>query len=101
MEAPELPQAAATTVKAKVWPAWTVVESTYGDDFLDWQLNPVNHLVMTSAPGTSYTLLTALQAVSTGSKPVWTVEANSDGSVTARSGDAEHVTDPDTVPREN
>lgn len=74
-----------------VSPAWTVVESTYGEDFLDWALNPVTHLVMTSAPGTSYRLLTVLQVVSAGSKPIWTVEAKSDCSVTARSGDAEHV----------
>ena len=74
-----------------VSPAWTVVESTYGEDFLDWALNPVTHLVMTSAPGTSYRLLTVLQVVSAGSTPVWTVEAKSDGSVTARSGDAEDV----------
>ena len=52
-----------------VTPTWPVAESDVGEDLIDSDDRPVNHLWMTSEPGATYRLVTVLEVLRPGEVP--------------------------------
>ena len=61
-----------------VTPTWTVTDSTYGEDFVDAKEQLVNHLAMTSLPGTNFRIVTVLQVIKVGAEKRWEIEFERD-----------------------
>jgi len=59
-----------------ITPMWAVIDASHGKDFMDGKERPVNHLAMTSEPGTTYHLVTVLQVLGAGSRNRWVIQTN-------------------------
>ncbi|HCN09586.1 MAG TPA: hypothetical protein DIT01_16780 [Lentisphaeria bacterium] len=73
-----------------VTPAWDVSAAEHGPDFIDGNERPVNHLAMTSVPGTDYRLVTVLEVVPAGTASTWTIDCSQHEVIVARRGECEH-----------
>jgi hypothetical protein len=76
-----------------VTPIWKPAEATFCEDLFDRDNQAVNHLMITSKPRESYSLITVLQVLEPDSEKRWNIEADGEdtGTIVATRAGKRHV----------